>query len=208
MADGRKRNYTVKGMSALNVDVHVMDTATPFLLELAETMPKEFARALKSVGWWLSQDIKKGIEAEAPAGQKYVPLTPRILNKRQKAKVDRSSGKLIVVGRLSENRRKPLGRLKQAVGYQFRQDQITTRIGWLSGSAARLGEAQEGGANQPFTPKMRRFFWANAVPVGKSTSRMYIPARPTIGPVFEQRQSQIPGYIEDKIWKDINNIKA
>lgn len=182
--------------------VKIIDTATPFFRHVAKTLPREFDRALKSTGWWLQQEIKKGIKAGAPGGQPYKPFTDvttsRVLDSmRGRGKI--KSGKRYRAARKFRSDHRPLGRLYPATVYRFYKDSRRVVIGWVSASAQRYGAMQEKGTRYQITPKMRRFYWAAGIPLSKGKTFIDVPARPTIGPEYQENAQKVPGYIEDKI---------
>lgn len=189
-------------------EVKIVDAATPFLKKLAEQMPNEFNRALRSTGWWLKKEVQEGIKSGAPGGQQYTSFSGIKTSKTKKYKTTRHEGKMVVFGSYSRKPGKPLGRLGTAVRYQYYGDSRRVLIGWLSQSAAKLGELHEGGGEVALTAKARRFLWANAVPVSKATTKIVIPRRPTIGPEYQQNQAAVPVYIEKTMWKHILKIEG
>lgn len=170
--------------------VKINDEATPFLKRAAGQLPREFDRALKSVGWWLRGEIKEGIKSGAPGGQPYKPYSSITTSK----KFDRRKG----IWRRGPHQ--PMGRLYSAVQYRFYKDSRRVIVGWITRSAERLGTIQETGKTMAITPRMRRYFWASGFPLSAGKTHIYIPKRPTIGPEYIENAPKIPGYIENKIW--------
>ena len=189
-------------------DVQIVDAATPFLKKLAAAMPAEFDRALKSTGWWLRKEIQTGMDAGSPGGQDYKPFSGIKTSGSKKYKTGRHEGRMVVFGAYNRKAGKPLGKLRSAVRYDYYADSRRVLIGWLSQSAAKLGELHEAGGQVDVTPKMRRFMWANAVPMAASTTKIAIPRRPTIGPEYAQHQAAVPDYIEAKMWKNIQKVEG
>jgi len=198
--------------------VSVKDDAGPFLDYMARTLPGEFDKALRSSGWWLKREIQQGIRGGSPAGRPYSPLswitTNRVLQRPL-------GGYLLWTGsgwkntrRIQRKQRIPskgwraLGRLYGAVRYRFYKDSRKTVVGWINKSAERLGMIQEEGKNVRITERMRRFFWASGIPLKKETRYIKIPARPTIGPVYEKEEDKIGLYIENKVWDYIRGVRG
>jgi len=193
----------------MDIETKIVDTATPFLRYLADSFPKEFDRALKSTGWWLREDIKAGIRAEAPGGQPYKPYSSITKSRILDSMRGRKKGKRgkYLKPRILRAAHKPMGRLYSATRYQFYGDSRRVIIGWISKSAERLGTLQEKGGTIKITPKMRRFFWAAGIPLSKGRQTLRIPARPTIDPEYRENAPKVPGYIENKIWDYIKRAE-
>ena len=188
------RKYNVYGSPVVDLDIKVIDLATPYIKLLANSFPQYFNRALKSTGWWLSQEIKKGIRSGAPGGEQYPALSGLRKSRR---------------GRLYSGQPKQhLGRLARAVGYRYYSDSRRVVVGWLSKSAVSLGEKHEQGAQVAITPKMRRYFWASGRPISAGKTHITLPRRRTFGPIYRQKGPEEPKYIENKIWQYINEVKT
>ncbi|MCF4150221.1 hypothetical protein L2W58_00160 [Dethiosulfovibrio sp. F2B] len=186
----------------MSVTVSWKDMATPWVEDVIREFPEFRRRALKSVGWMMQKEIKKGIESGAPGGRRYAPLSGVARGVKAKSKLRVMKKKKVRSG--------PLGKLRKAVGYQYKDDGSLT-VGWLSKSAVYLGSMQEKGRRLPVTEKMRRFWWSGArakkwpkvlkkgVRLRKETREIILPARPTIGPMREVLVPRIPGYFVKKI---------
>lgn len=173
----------------------IINTATPFLENVAKNNPKYRDRALKSAGWFLQQEIKKGIVKQAPGGQPYKPFSSVTTSRRLEAIRGRR-------GQKARNLRaphRPMGRLRPATRYKFYSDSHRVLVGWISKSAERLGTIQEIGKKVPVTPKMRKFFWAAGYRLSKKKKYIFIPKRPTIDPEYRKNMSKIPKYMKEKI---------
>lgn len=189
-------------MISMQTDVKIIDTATPFFRHVAKTLPNEFDRALKSTGWWLREEIKAGIRTGAPGGQPYkaysdVTSSRALDSMRGRGKT--KSGKRYRAPRKLKSGHRPMGRLYSATRYKYYGDSRRVVIGWLSQSAEKLGTLHEKGGKVRITPKMRRFYWAAGIPLSKGKAFIDIPARPTIGPEYQENARKVPGYIEDKV---------
>lgn len=175
--------------------IRILDTATPWLARIAEENPKYCRWALKSTGWMMQREIKKGIKAKAPGGRSY---TPGMAAKRRRA-LDQG------MGRQTFRTYRPMGQLLQATGYDkggIQQDGSgSVVVGWLSESAQWLGERQEEGFTQTITPKMRRMFWAAGIPLAKDTQEIKIPERRTYDPMYQVLEPIIPEYFSQKIYE-------
>ena len=172
----------------MDVDLLIIDSATPWLLYMATTKPDWMRKALKSFGYYAQQQIKAGIKSGAPGEQQYADFMPPDM----RAKLEAAFG--------NDARRKygPLGKLVNAVSYQYDGANNLVRFGWLSDSAVRLGEKIEQGYSKTITDKMREYFWAAGVPLSNK-SAIDVPARHTFGPMQAILAPMAAAYIEDKI---------
>jgi len=177
----------------MNEEVKIINTATPFLHKVSGELPRETRKAIKSAGWWLQQDLKRGIAVGAPGGERYEEFSklPTKLRGRKRKKKK-------VWGDRGDGRKKPLGWLGSAVRYKFYSDSIRAVVGWISASAERLGSLQERGSNTTITPKMRKMFAAAGIPLSRKVE-LRIPKRPTIQPEYRAKAPEIPVYVEGKI---------
>jgi len=184
-------------------EIQIIDNATPWLRSMADAYPDWERKALKSVGWKMQQEIKKGIKSGAPGGQRYVSGMSNLRRRKlDKAAVTHGSWRVNGNNPFENTQRKPfrnyrpLGRLVNAVGYQYKSPSAGVAVGWLSRSAAKTGLWMEKGVTQFVTPKMRRLFYAAGV--GVSGNTMHVPARPTMGPMFKILQPKVMSWIESK----------
>ena len=172
----------------INVDFLMIDGATPWLEYMATTKPDWMRKALKSFGWYSQQQIKAGIKSRAPGGRAYADFMPPDMRARLEA----------VFGNRPKKRYGPLGKLVNAVGYQFDAGKQIVRVGWLSDSAVRLGENIEQGYSRAITDKMRKYFWAAGVQLS-TKSEISVAARHTFGPMQAILAPKAAAHIEDKI---------
>lgn len=172
----------------INVDFYLIDGATPWLEYMAATKPEWLRKALKSFGWYSQQQIKAGIKSSAPGGRAYAEFMPPDMRARLEA----------VFGNRPKKRYGPLGKLVNAVGYEFDAGKQIVRVGWLSDSAVRLGENIEQGYSKTVTDKMRRYFWAASVSLS-AKSEISVAARRTFGPMQAILAPKAAVHIEDKI---------
>lgn len=171
--------------------VHVTDEATPWLNYFIDFFPAWERKALKSAGWWMSKEIKKGIKSKAPGGKKYPAFMPA---KKRRALEG-------IFGRKEKRSYAPMGALARAVGYQYFPSSSSVIVGWLSNSATKLGLIMEEGEVYPVTDEMRLAFAAAGVPIDSTTKIIDIPPRPTIGPMAEYLKPKVAGYMEEKVWE-------
>lgn len=171
--------------------VIIKDDFSPWLQGVMDNAPTWKRKALKSLGWFMQKQIKEGIKSGAPGGQAYPKTIP--LYVRQK--LDKLFGNRL------KNSYPILGRMAQAVGYQYKQTGDSVETGWLSESAANIGSIAEGGGERTVTDDMRYAFWAAGVPIGRSKDRIIIPARPTFGPMYRVLDPQLEPYMAGKIFQ-------
>ena len=171
--------------------VAVDDGASPWLKWARDEFPALTARALKSVGWMMSREIKAGIKAGAPGGKTFPEFMSRGRRRRLGKKVSNT----------------PFGKLVNAIGYHYREADGAVYVGWLSASAASISHKLQGGRKIPVTDKMRRFFFAAGLPVAENAT-IDLPPRPVIDPMFRALEPKIPGYIEAKLWEYLQGGKG
>lgn len=170
-----------------NVQLKIIDMATPYFRRLERDAPNLFRKAMKSAGWWLRERIKEGIETQAPGGQPWVPFSEVTVNRRLRKRGQR------------KREHTPLGRLKQANAYKWYPDSMRVKVGWISASAEGLGLRHEKGYETHVTPRMRRFFWARGVPLSRETTMIKLPKRPTFDPIYRRYGPEIPKYLDNKV---------
>ncbi len=194
--------------------VKLIDTASPFVKMVARDFPKSIQRGLKSTGWWMQQEIKAGIRSGAPGGQRYEAFSKiknlsntydtiklnRLSKKTGKQKFVRSRHIINEMVR-EKGRHSPLGRLVNAVGYQYYTDGQRVIVGWLSASAIDIGTKLEQGFTTSVTPKMRKMFIASGLKLGKSVIKT--PKRETYGPIYQAKQAAAGQYFESKLYQYI-----
>lgn len=175
---------------AMPVRISFEDGASPWLEWAAKEIPKFAASALKSTGWMMQKKIKEGIKSKAPGGVPYAPTVPA----RKRKLIDMAFGK-------EPRAQYPvLGKLRKAIGYQFDKRHLEVTVGWLSLSAVQLGKRHEEGFDIPVTNRMR-FALIYGMWSGITKKRVFrVPARPTIGPMYDALQNKIYPYMEDQIW--------
>ena len=172
----------------IDTDLYIIDGATPWLDYMAVTKPDWVRKALKSFGWYAQQRIKAGIRSGAPGGQTYAPFMPPDM----RAKLEESFGNNV------PRKFWPLGKLANAVGYQYEEGNNLVRVGWLSESAIKLGEKIEQGSSKTITEQMRRYFWAAGIPLSNKP-QILVPARQTYGPMAAMLAPKAAHCMEDKI---------
>jgi hypothetical protein len=199
---------------------YVVNLATPFLKSFADDFPDQVDHAQKSVAKWLRTEIKTGIKSGAPGGERYKPFRDITMYPLPPPRRDRLKGMLVrrvVSGARRQwkmgksSRHRPLGKLGNAIGIRaagMGKSQTAFRneisVGWLSRTAERAGMIQEKGMEIPITRRMKLFFYAASVGLDPNRATFEIPARPTIGPVFEATRDQIVPRMEKRLMELIN----
>ena len=174
----------------IDTDLMIIDGATPFLQYMAQTKPDWMRKAMKSFGWFSQQQIKKGIRSGAPGGQQYAKGMSAFQRK--------------ALGEHWFSRMNMLGKLVNAVGYEYKADEQKTVVGWLSQSAIRVGTRQEEGLTHPITEGVRRVFFAAGIPLSNKPM-LVTPARHTFGPMQAVLAPQASTHIENKILEYMNS---
>jgi hypothetical protein len=157
----------------------------------AKEFPKFTASALKSTGWMMQKEIKKGITSKAPGGKAYLPTMPA-----KKRKLFEQA-----FGRVAKGQYPVMGKLKQAIGYEFNKKRMEVTVGWLSISAVQLGKKLEEGFRTPVSDRTRRAL--ARVGIFARSDTWDVPPRPTIGPMFDYLEPRIHPYLEEKIWSKV-----
>ncbi len=170
----------------MNIVVEYNDFASPFMATVISNNPKWMASALKSAGWRVSREIKKGMRSRAPGGHPYAP--PHLPNRL------RSALESIVGGKVKRYYR-PMGNLINAIGYdKTRAGAGVVTVGWLSRSAVYLGRKQQEGFQTPVTDKVRRTFAAAGIKLSVGKTNLEAPSRPTFSPM----ESMLEGIARDQ----------
>ena len=179
----------------MGLTVTVEDQATPWLQWAMKEFPNLRKRALKSAGYFGQKKIKEHIKSGAPGGRPYA----KGMSVKRRRKLEKKKG-----GKFS-----PLGKLRNAIGYQYIDAEESVVIGWLSASAAKLGRMHEGGGSWKVTPLMKLKYFSTGIGITKDT--IDIPARPTIEPMAKFLYSKWAPHIEAQMWKYLSgkqiNIK-
>lgn len=173
------------------VHVEITDSASPWLEWAAKEFPKFTASALKSTGWMMQKEIKEGIARKAPGGKAYLPTMPA-----KKRKLFEQA-----FGRVAKGQYPVMGKLKQAIGYEFNKKRMEVTVGWLSISAVQLGKKLEEGFRTPVSDRTRRAL--ARVGIFARSDTWDVPPRPTIGPMFDYLEPRIHPYLEEKIWSKV-----
>lgn len=191
----RFRQDTINaGTRRTGIRVEVKDMASPWIAWAAKSVPRFTRSALKSAGWWLTGEIKKGMRSGAPGGKAYKPKMKPMRRRMLESAWARGHW-----GGDVKSRYAWFGKLSQGIGYEMTGN-LEVSIGPLTSSASTLLLMHEVGYSRKVTGRMRKGFMASGVGIGRNKKYIIGPARPTFTPIYEKYQSQIPQYIEEKIW--------
>ena len=172
---------------ALPTGVTIIDRAGPYMELLARTMPAEFNRAIRHIGFWLRGQIKAGMRTGAPGG---IPW-------KETSRVTRIMRRV----RGSRQYTRPGGRLAQLVRYKHDKSGMAVHIGWIDKRVSRLAYSFQEGGEQRATHKQRRLYYALGTDFGYLLLGKTIktPARQAIGPVYNLHRAEIPVRMEQRI---------
>ena len=169
------------------VSTTIIDTAGPFLRAMADTLPSEYNRALRSIGYFLQQEIKAGMRNASPGGERWAPMSP-------------ITGAIRRIRR-GRNYAKPGGRLAQLIRYNHDPAGKVLAVGWIDKRVAKLAVPFQAGSDTATTGRQRRLF--NILGTKSRTVRLAqkisIPARPAIEPVYQANRAEIPARMTRRI---------
>ena len=117
-------------------------------------------------------------------------------------------GKLeAVLGGPQKRRYLPLGKLRQAVGYdKSRASEGLVKVGWLSASAVGIGTKQEKGFATPVTEKLRAAFNAAGIKMGAGVHQIMVPALQTYQPMKPVIEKGAPEKVQARIMQYLNGV--
>ena len=193
--------------------------------------PKYAERALhhciKSESNRLRGLIKRTIQQGGPNNGSWPKLNPHtgILNKADNGLVKnyrRSKYKFtakgtikykktrnVYQGRMLSTKREPLSKLAGGTRYSYDKGMMVSEIGFLSskspGASTVLAKKHAMGFSVPVTKKSRRWAFGLGFPLKKETTRLDIPPRPVVGPVFEAEKGQIIRNINRNVLANIQS---
>ena len=165
----------------------VTDGMTPFSEAFLRNRKDWERKALKSVGWFGQQQIKKGIRSGAPGGKSYKAGIGSVNRRKLEQK---------------KSRFPLLGKMPNPVVYRYQDGRVD--FGWQSSSAIFRGSKLEKGSSVVVTNKMRRKFFAAGLFISKDTKTIQNPARPTFDPMAEFLAPKFAPYMESKILEYID----
>ncbi len=175
----------------MDIVVEYEDFATPFMATVIANNPNWVASSLKSAGWKVSREIKKGMRSRAPGGKPYA--LPHLTNKQRAALEGVLGGKV-------KRYYRPMGNLINAIGYdKTKASAGVVTVGWLSQSAVYLGGKQQEGFETPVTDKVRRAFAAAGIKLSSNKQNLETPSRPTFSPMENMLANMARDQFETKI---------
>lgn len=196
-----------------------IEDAEALLAQYPRYAKRAFSSAIRSESWRLKNVIRDTIRGNGPGGS-WPVLNPHtgVLNKAakglfknyRKSRKGRKKGeeaRRIYKNIMLSTRTRALLKLAGGTRYTYDKDMMVSEIGFLSGrspgATTVLAKKHALGFNVPVTPRSRRWAFALGFPLKKGTSRLNIPARPVVGPVFEKERSRIVGNVQTKTLANI-----
>ena len=164
------------------IEIDVVDEIQPTLEGLSRNNKKAMRSAVKSLGWFLQRELKKGVESGSPGGDTFQERIPHEIRRKLQG---------------GSAARKWYGKMRNAIGYQY-EDGIL-RIGWVSKTAAMYGRKQEFGYKTPVTDEIRKKYAEAGVPLSQNTKYLYLPARNVFDPMAGELHPQIAPYVQEKL---------
>lgn len=196
---GRVRRYKFYD-SATGTSLEISDEAGPFLAWAAKNVPTALNSALGSAGYFLRKDLVDAIYR----GQAGSVTWKRLSDVHRYGKITD------LKDRTPTPRTWAYGRLVRAVAYHRDKARMRVRVGWLSRSAARLGVILQSGRRDgaALSGRQRRLFWAAGSHLSRGKSRLNIPGRPLMEPVWQAKRPAILRFIEQRTWKKMGMGKT
>ena len=205
--------------------------------QLIAKYPRYFKRAfdhvVKSESWRMRGEIKRAIQQGGAAGSKWPKLNPHtgILNQYDRPgkwmKNYRKSRKGVKRGaeakRMWRNEQglvkprlsmksSPLLKLAGGTRYYYDPGMMTATIGFMSsrspGATTILAKKHAMGFSVPVTKRSRRRAFGLGFPLSKEKTQIKIPARPVVGPVFEQEKGAIVQNVNHGVLSNIQSLVA
>lgn len=169
------------------IQIDISDSITPTFKELLRENKRWAGRVGKSLGYFVSTEVKKGAQSGSPGGESFEPRIPYTARRA-----------------ISNASKSWYGRMRQAIGYTYSNGSVY--IGWTSPTSAKYGRMQEYGFERRVTPALRSH-WAKAVAKSRGslhmlsgdTTEIDVPARPLFDPMYKELQPKLAPYVEDKL---------
>lgn len=171
------------------------------LRQLVTNLTPGFRRALKATARknakLLIREIKKGLREQAPGGEAFAPLHDLTVQEKSQIRG---------IGSVKSNQALiRYGDLYNSISYDIDEDG-GFQVGIPKDAVNREGKdlnmiaaVMEGGITIRVTDDMRNYFAANGRPLKQSTTHLEVPARPFLGPVFEENREKIVNNYRDTI---------
>ncbi len=167
----------------------ITEGAFSFAKDRLEKAVKAHQSALSSVGYNLMRLMKFGVDIQAPGMVSWPPRSPL-------------SATPVLSGGYQKKPNWP--QLQRTIKYKKiatnAAGQFSVKVGFLSPGAAVLASRHAQDQVVPVTERMRRKFWATGHFMAKETTRILIPKREVVPPVFRQNQGKVLGYVQGRIW--------
>lgn len=168
------------------IEINVSDELTPTLHKMLSSNQRYLRLITKSLGWYVSTQIKTGVRTGEPGGEQFVERIP------WKVRKDVQGGHAAKAW---------YGKMRSAIGYEYKN--FSAYVGWTSQTSALYGKKQESGYAVRITDSVRKK-WASAghpLPRGKET--LETPARPFFKPMARELFPKLPEYVNRKLEKYI-----
>lgn len=173
------------------VKVTLNDGLTPFVRGWLDNNPRMKRSVLKSTGWFVQAQLKKGSEGKVASSaswkERWALERRRLLNPRAPEEW--------------------YGELRRALGYAYvgNTDDGFVEVGWTSRTSAMYGRVQEEGYKRVVTPFVRKFFGERGIYFRGSTKFLEIPARPFIDAKYDEIRDKVPERINKQVAKYIRD---
>lgn len=162
------------------IEISIYDTLSPFIHKLVKESPKFVSSTMKSLGFNFRKLTQEGIKAGSPGGKTFAPKKGTLAFRRALSPKAPTTW---------------YGRLRSAIMYEYHTNVLD--IGWVTPSAAFIGDIQEQGTIHYVTGKMRRKFAEAGYPIG-SRSEIDVIDRPVFMPMAQSLFPKIPKFMADK----------
>lgn len=198
------RAYKFYGDDSI-INARIEDNASQYLSTLAAELPRETHKALSSIGYHLTKQLKQAVKDGGPIGQRW----PKVAGIQKRT---RNGGSGIELFFRKAGQDMPYGQLRNTLGY-YRDalPKMRVQVGWLSLAAARRGEQLQRGFTMRATQKQRWLFSASArwdkrheslragsvFPMRKES--ITVPGRNLVAPVYERQEQNIRPLLESKL---------
>ena len=197
------------------LDVHIigLDELTT---EMAKRFPTRIDRArksaLSSAGYLIRTELRNHVEYGGTGWPSLHPLSAQ--RKKDKAERWRKASKRSPLYWLGKFARYIVDERGDAVVIDFGKSR-SGQAGKVDAFVSAIARKHESGSSTAVTPKTRRKMaltysgkrlrkgarpGVDFFPLRKSTTRLRVPRRPSVGPVFRKIHGKIPGHMRDKFF--------
>jgi len=209
----------------LPLKVSVRNEASRFLEVRSKSTNRAVSYALGSTGKWLRNEMKtQGKMATKGGYLRWPSLNPytttinkagggkkKIRNTYGRQRI-RYGGRTRVNGELVYEKpnqapdREPLSRLINAIRSEVNEPNASVRIGFLKQSLWDMMTRVATGREVTISDRMRRMLYGIGVGGIGSLSKLKMPARPLVGPVYEEKKVEIPYYFKTKMLRKMAEL--